>query len=248
LAPFPAKPFFIVPLSMSSSRPLRHLVCIAAAVSLAGSVPLIAAESATSLAERFEARVRAYEEADKASPPPKEAILLAGDSQFFRWKTLHEDLPGFTIVNRGIDSFQTSDVVAYAERLVLPHAPRIIVVHSGGNDVNNGKDATRILADFKAFVAKVRAKYPDTRIGFSSITPSPGRWAQAERRREANRVIKAYTESERGLFFVDLWDALLTREGQPREDLWVEDRVHPNHAGYLIRAKLMQPFFEAAKQ
>ena len=31
---------------------------------------------------------------------------------------------------------------------------------------------------------------------------------------------------------------MLTPDGQPREDLWVEDRVHPNHAGYLIRVQL----------
>ena len=34
---------------------------------------------------------------------------------------------------------------------------------------------------------------------------------------------------------------MLTPDGQPREDLWVADRVHPNHAGYLIRVKLTKP-------
>ena len=34
---------------------------------------------------------------------------------------------------------------------------------------------------------------------------------------------------------------MLKPDGQPREDLWVEDRVHPNHAGYLIRANLTKP-------
>ena len=39
---------------------------------------------------------------------------------------------------------------------------------------------------------------------------------------------------------------MLTPDGQPREDLWVEDRVHPNHAGYLIRVKLTQPLLGPA--
>jgi hypothetical protein len=34
---------------------------------------------------------------------------------------------------------------------------------------------------------------------------------------------------------------MLTADGNPREDLWVEDRIHPNHAGYLVRVKLMLP-------
>src|SRR5205814_376902 len=47
----------------------------------------------------FEKNVRAYEAMDRTNPPPPGAILLVGDSQFFRWKTVSEDLPDYTIVN-----------------------------------------------------------------------------------------------------------------------------------------------------
>jgi lysophospholipase L1-like esterase len=190
---------------------------------------------------RFEKSVRAYEEADKTNAPPQGAILLAGDSQFFRWKTLHEDLPGYTIINRGIDSFQTSDLLHFTDRLVLPYKPRLIVLHVGGNDVHNGKSPERVLSDFKEFVSKVRAGLPQVPIAFSSITPGPGRWDEADCRKQTNRVIKDYIATQRNLHFIDLWDAMLTPDGKPREDLWVEDRIHPNHAGYLIRVKIMRP-------
>ena len=58
---------------------------------------------------RFEKGVLAYEAADATAPPRKNAILLAGDSQFFRWKTFAEDLAGYDVVNRGVDSFQFTD-------------------------------------------------------------------------------------------------------------------------------------------
>lgn len=196
----------------------------------------------TGLSEnRFERNVRAYEEADKTNTPPQGAILLAGDSQFFRWKTLHEDLPGYTIINRGIDSFQTSDLLHFTDRLVLPYKPRLIVLHVGGNDVHNGKSPERVLADFQAFVSKVRAVLPQVPIAFSSITPGPGRWDEADRRKQTNRVIKDSIATQKNLHFIDLWDAMLTPDGKPREDLWVEDRIHPNHAGYLIRVEIMKP-------
>jgi lysophospholipase L1-like esterase len=198
------------------------------------------AQSITSTS-RFEKNVLAYEEADKTNAPPLGAILLAGDSQFFRWKTLHEDLPGYTIINRGIDSFQFPDLLHFTGRVVLPYKPRLIVLHLGGNDVHGGKSAERVLADFKAFVGKVRTALPDVPIAFSSITPGPGRWDEADRRKEANRIIKEYIATQKNLHFIDLWDAMLTADGKPREDLWVEDRVHPNHAGYLVRVKLMRP-------
>ena len=190
---------------------------------------------------RFEQNVRAYEVADQKEAPPNGAILLAGDSQFFRWKTLHEDLPGYVIVNRGIDSFQLSDLIHYADRLILPYKPRAIILHVGGNDVHTGKSPEQVLADFKTLVAKVRVSLPEVPIAFTSTTPSPARWKEAATRLQTNRLIQEYTGTQKNLYFIDLWDAMLTPDGQPREDIWVEDRTHPNHAGYLIRVKIMEP-------
>ena len=34
---------------------------------------------------------------------------------------------------------------------------------------------------------------------------------------------------------------MLTPDGKPREELWVADRIHPNHEGYLLRVKIMRP-------
>jgi lysophospholipase L1-like esterase len=199
------------------------------------------ADQAPAAPNRFEKDVAAYEAAERATPSPRGAILLAGDSQFFRWRTLAEDLPGYTIVNRGIDSFQTSDLAHFTERLVLPYAPRFIVTHVGGNDVNNGRTPEQVLADFQAFVAKVRAAMPTVPIAFSSITPGPGRWNQAAVRTRTNDTVKAWVATQPNMHFIDLWDAMLTPDGQPREDLWVEDRIHPNQAGYRIRVQVMRP-------
>jgi lysophospholipase L1-like esterase len=193
------------------------------------------------LQDRFEKKVLEYEAADRASAPPQGAILFAGDSQFYRWKTIQEDLPDYTLLNRGIDSFQLADLTHYADRLVTPYKPRLIVLHVGGNDIHNGKAPAQVLADFKAFVTLVRARLPGVPIIYSSITPSPGRWDEAPRRRETNRAIQQYIAGQANLEFIDLWDAMLSADGQPREDIWVEDRVHPNHAGYLIRVKLTRP-------
>ena len=211
------------------------LICMTA---MAATTPLMAQQPP---ANRFEKNVAAYEAADKASPPPANAILLVGDSQFYRWKTLADDLPGYTIVNRGIDSFTMTDVLLFVNRIVLPYKPRMIVVHAGGNDVNTGRSPQQVLGDFQALVRAVRATMPSVPVVFSSITPGPGRWSQAAARTETNRLIKEYTQSQPGLVFLDLWAPMLTPDGQPREDLWVEDRIHPNRTGYQLRAKLMLP-------
>ena len=210
-------------------------------VRAAPGLPSGASAQTNSPAHKFENNVLQYEASDKSNAPPRNAILLVGDSQFYRWKTLAEDLPGYTVINRGIDSFEMSDLLYFADRLVLPYQARLIVLHVGANDVHGGKPPAQVLADFKAFVAKVRAVQPSVPIAFSSLTPGPGRWEEADRRKETNQIIKNYVATQPGLLFIDLWDAMLTPDGEPREDLWVADRVHPNHEGYLLRVKIMLP-------
>ena len=204
-------------------------------------IPPSARSQSAALAERFEKKVLEYEAEDRALPPPRGAILFAGDSQFYRWKSIHEDLPGYTLINRGIDSFQFRDLNHYVDRLVTPYQPRLIVLHVGGNDVHNGSTPAQVLRDFQTFVAAVRSRLPGVPIIYSSITPGPGRWDEAPQRRETNRLMREYIATQPALKFIDLWDAMLAPDGQPREDIWVEDRVHPNHAGYLIRARLTLP-------
>jgi lysophospholipase L1-like esterase len=192
-------------------------------------------------AHRFEPNVRLYETADISNAPPTNAILLAGDSQFYRWKTVHEDLAGYTVINRGIDGFETSDLLYFADHLVLPYHARLIILHIGGNDVHDGKTPDQVLADFKALVAKIRAVQPTVPIAFSSLTPGPARLAEFAQRKATNRVLKNYIATQPNLLFIDLWDAMLTPDGQPRPDLWVADGIHPNHAGYQLRVQLMRP-------
>jgi lysophospholipase L1-like esterase len=214
----------------------------------AAAVCAQAPSPAASLADKFAAKVAEYEADDRAHPPPKGAILFAGDSQFYRWQTIHEDLPGYTLVNRGIDSFQLEQLILYVDRLVLPYEPRLIVLHVGGNDVHSGKSPQRVLADFKTFVARVRARYPHVTIVFSSLTPGPGRWDEAPQRIATNVALRDYIATQPDLKFIDLWSAMLTSDGKPRDDLWVDDRVHPNHAGYLLRAELTKPLLGAPDQ
>jgi lysophospholipase L1-like esterase len=224
----------------AAGLPAGGLLALGLGLALAG--PAAAQQPApVDLAARFAQRVEAYEAIDKATPPPTGAILLAGDSQFDRWKTFQEDLAGYTVINRGIDSFKTGDVIQYADRLITRHKPRLVVLHVGGNDINRGHTPEQVLAETKILVAKIRAGLPGVPIAWSSITPGPGRWEQREPRKAANALVKAWIATEKGLSFIDLWDAMLTADGQPREDLWVADRVHPNHAGYLIRVTLTTP-------
>ena len=220
--------------------PPLTLACLWAAVFSLFPARGRGAEAPTST-NRFEKDILAFEAADRKSPPPQKAILFAGDSQFTRWKSIHEDLPGYTVINRGFGGSQMSDLLEFTDRIVIPYKPRLIVVNEGGNDIHVGRTPEALLADIKTFVNKVRAALPATRIAISGLAPSPARLSESDVRKRFNEMLKAYIASQKDVMYIDLFDAYLGPDGKPREELFVEDRLHHSAAGYQVRMRIMQP-------
>jgi hypothetical protein len=198
-------------------------------------------QSAKTGPERFEKEIAAYETADKTNPPPAGAIEFTGASGIRMWTTLKQDFPEHAVFNRGFGGCETADCVYFADRIVIPYRPKLIVIQAGGNDINAGKSPEQVSEDFKSFVEKVRAKLPDVRIAYLSMNPSPSRWAQRDKQRKGNALIKAYIDAGKNLDYIDFWDALLGPDGLPREDLFIADKLHNNAAGYKIRAAIVRP-------
>jgi len=218
---------------------------VALMVSLAGHAWGQAAKTGSA---RFEKEIAAYEAADKTNPPPVGAIEFTGASGIRMWKTLEKDYPEYKVFNRGFGGCETADCVYFAERIVIPYKPKLIVIQAGGNDINAGKSPEQVAADFKAFVEKVRAKLPDVRIAYLSMNPSPSRWAQREKQQKGNALIKAYIGAGKNLDYIDFWGAMLGPDGLPREDLFIADKLHNNEAGYKIRAEVVRPHLAYMKE
>lgn len=202
----------------------------------------------TALAQtnRFDAEIAAFEAKDRTNPPPKDAILFVGSSSIRLWKTLAEDLPNYKVINRGFGGSQIADSIHFAERIVLPYQPRMIVMYAGGNDINAGKTPDQVANDFKAFVAKVRGKLPDTRIAYISIAPNPARWAQVDRVRRANELIREFIATDSRLAFIDVFPHMLGQDGHPRPDIFVEDRLHMNEHGYALWKRIVGKALDAS--
>ena len=189
---------------------------------------------------KFEKEIAAFEAADKIAPPPQRAVLFIGDSGFKKWTTLAVDFPDQAVINRGFGGSQMADATYFAERIVIPCRPRLIILREGGNDLTAGMTAEQLLVDLQAFVAIVHTRLPETRIALFSLNPNPARWNQAEKRKAANAMLKAYIAGQKGLEFIEVWDQFLGPDGKPREDLFVKDRLHNNAEGNKIYAEAVR--------
>ena len=183
---------------------------------------------------RWDKEIAAFEAQDKTNPPPKGAILFIGSSSIRLWKTLAEDLPEHKVINRGFGGSQIEDSVYFVDRMVVPYQPKRIVMYAGGNDINANKTPEQVASDFKAFVTKVHAKLPETRIAYISIAGNPARWSQVERVKRANELIREFTRTDKRLQFIDVFPHMLGEDGKPLPDIFVEDRLHMNEKGYAI--------------
>jgi lysophospholipase L1-like esterase len=191
---------------------------------------------------KWEKNIAAYEQADLTNAPPKGALLFIGSSTIVRWKSLAQDFPQQRVINRGFGGSEIIDATHFAERVIFPYAPRMVFLRSGGNDLNAGKSAEQVFADFKEFVAKVHSQLPETEIVFISLNPSVARWKQADKEKAVNNLVQEFVKRTPHLQYIETYPMVLGPDGQPRPELFVADKLHFNEDGYKLLIERVRPY------
>ncbi len=194
---------------------------------------------------KWEKEIAAFEQADAQNPPAKGAIVFVGSSSIRLWKTLAQDFPQHRVLNRGFGGSEIVDSVHFADRIVFPYEPRLVVLYAGGNDLNNGTTPEQVVADFQAFAANLRARQPGVGIAYISIAGNPARWAQVEKVKAVNSSIKAWIKDQPHMKFINVFGPMLGEDGLPRPHIFVADQLHMNAEGYKIWAEVIRPFLAA---
>jgi lysophospholipase L1-like esterase len=192
---------------------------------------------------QWEGDIRRFEEADRLRPPPRGAVLFVGSSSIRFWESAERDFPGVPIVRRGFGGSEMGDVLHYADRVVLPYAPRTIVLYAGDNDLGAGRTPEQVFDDYRRFVELVRARLPETRVAFIAVKPSLARWSLVDSIRRTNALVKEYAAHDpRRLVYVDVFTPMLDASGRPRRELFREDGLHMTAPGYALWTELLTPY------
>ena len=196
----------------------------------------------------WEPEIAAFERSDRESPPPGNAILFVGSSSIRFWDQLAEDMAPLIVIRRGFGGAKLSDLVYFADRIIIPYAPRAIVLHAGGNELTDVPGNRRLtpeeaLADFRTLVTRIRAKLPAVPIYYLALRPSrlPGA------RDLLLRLIREDCEARPRLHYIDAGAGLALADGSPDPQLIRWDRIHLNREGYVawappLRERLLQDF------
>ena len=197
--------------------------------------------------ERWGKDIAALEARDAQERHPEDSILFVGSSSIRLWETIEEDMAPYHPIRRGYGGARFSDAAVFAQRLIAPHRFRALVVFVA-NDVTGGDgDAApdQVAGWFGHIVNVARAVEPEALVFCIEITPTRARWAAWPGIREVNRALARECAARPGVFFIPTAHAYLGADGQPRLDLFVDDRLHLNALGYRIWSAIITSHLDA---
>ena len=201
----------------------------------------------------YENEIRAFEAADRVSPPAAGGVLFVGSSSIRLWEDLEHAMAPARVLNRGFGGSKTREVLAVFDRIVRPSNPSIIVYYCGDNDLGtDNTDAEAAAEGFLAFDRRARALWPTVRTFYIPIKPSIARWKNWPAMEKANGLVRAYCERTPGATYLDTVTPMLTAEGRPDPSIFKEDGLHMNAKGYerwnaVVRPEVVRAWGAVAK-
>jgi len=165
----------------------------------------------------------------------KRIILFTGSSSIRLWASLQSDYPNYNVLNKGFGGSEMSDLIYYHDKLIIPYRPKQVFIYEGDNDLANGKTPDEVVAQASQLLALIRKKLPKKiQILFISAKPSVLRWSMKEKYEAYNQKLAYWCSQNNNVVFVDVWTSMLDTDENVRRDLFVEDGLHMNKAGYDI--------------
>jgi lysophospholipase L1-like esterase len=167
----------------------------------------------------------------------KTVILFTGSSTIRMWKSLNIDFENKPVVNHGFGGSEMSDLLYYADDLILSYQPSQIFIYEGDNDISSGKTTQQIIASADSLLKKIRLKMPQVPVYFISAKPSKARWQLHKKYIDFNSGLKSFVSKKKNVYFVDLWKPMIDSNGIVFQDIFIEDGLHMNAKGYGIWKK-----------
>lgn len=201
----------------------------------------VASQPAAKTGAWYEPEIRAFEDADRKSPPVPGQVLFVGSSSIKLWETLAQDMKPVPVINRGFGGSKTGEVLAVFDRVVKPYKPSVIVYYCGDNDLGLDNTNSQAAADgFIAFDRRARGLWPAVRVFYIPIKASVQRWGNWAAMKRANDMAEEYCKRTPGATYLDTVTPTLMADGRPDPTIFKEDGLHMNAKGYAIWTKVVR--------
>lgn len=171
-------------------------------------------------------------------------ILFTGSSSIRMWTDLEKDFKGKNVLNRGFGGSTMRDLLHFTNELIVAYNPISIFIYEGDNDIGFANRTTKeIMASADSILQIIRAKLPSSvDVYFISAKPSIARWHLKDKYISFNKRLNVWTQGKKNVYFIDVWTPMINANGTIRKELFLEDDLHMNRAGYHVWLAQIRPF------
>ena len=171
------------------------------------------------------------------------SIIFYGASNFALWHNLEDDMFPFSVQNHGFGGSTDNDLMHFADRILFPFEPSIVVFQSGSNDFMH-MTVDEIFANKHKMFTVFRRELPDATFVVMSMLPLPGRNEISEESIMVNNFLREYCAENTDMIFIDSTDIMMTSNGDYRPELFRKDGIHLNREGQLLWGALIKQELE----
>jgi len=190
----------------------------------------------------WEKDIQKFEQLDKSKKYPSDAILFAGSSSIRLWSSLERDMYPFSVIQRGYGGARLSDFAVYASRIFEPHPCSAIVIFIANDITGSDKDKSHqeVAALYRNLIKTIRKSHHYTPVFWIEVTPTSSRWQVWPEIKKANNLIKNICDNQKNTYFIQTDFAFLNETGQPRDELFLSDKLHLNAKGYEVWTEIIK--------
>lgn len=170
-------------------------------------------------------------------------ILLYGSSHFAVWREewLTRQMAPYRLYNRAFGGSTAEEALYYYPRLVRPAAPRALLYYEGDNDIPMGYTPGEVWELTRRVLTWARTdaggRLPVVLLG---LKHAPARAAFRPFQDEYNARLRAAAAEDPDTVYVDQAPFLEDEEGCVRTELYSDDQLHLNEAGYACVAEALK--------
>lgn len=191
---------------------------------------------------KWEPDIARFDSLNMTESYPDDAIIFAGSSSIRLWKTLAADMSPYSVIQRGYGGARLSDYIVYADRIFSPHKCSALVLFiandiTGGTNDRSPEEVRKLFTEIHRIFRK---NHPQVPVFYISVTPTWSRWKAWPEIKEGNMLVKEWCENKRNTYFIETDTAFLNSDGEPREELFVSDKLHLNTEGYRIWKEIIK--------
>jgi lysophospholipase L1-like esterase len=165
----------------------------------------------------------------------KGSTIFYGSSTIRMWDTLSADLPDLEPVDLGFGGSTLAACVWFFDRIMQNYQPKKLVVYAGDNDLSDGRHPEELFIFFQQLAVVAKKRFGDMPCYFISLKPSISRFKIIGQYKYTNELIAKEIAAELPNWkFIDIFPAMLSPDGQPKKELYLEDGLHLSKQGYNL--------------